>query len=81
MRTFPTLTPHAEKWGTRPPRPPLIDAMLCLCRISQSNILAKKFVITQMGMLHKVQKSAASVVGDQYQAGDGFSPGNTNFII
>ena len=57
--------------GTRPPRPTLIDAMLCLCRTYQSNILAKKFVITQMGMLHKVQESAASTLGDQHQAGEG----------
>ena len=23
--TIPMLSPHAEKWGTRPPRPPPID--------------------------------------------------------
>ena len=48
------------------PRPPLIDA-----KLSQSNILAKKFVITQMGISYTVQESAASVVGDNHQALEG----------
>ena len=42
------LSPQAEKWGTRPLVPH--RAMPMLCRTSQSYILAKLFVITQMGI-------------------------------
>ena len=43
--------PSGRKVGGRIPLVPHRSTpMLCLCRISQSNILAKKFVITQMGI-------------------------------
>ena len=38
----------------------------CLCRTSQSHLLAKKFVITKIrsNYTHKVHKSSGSAVGD-----------------
>ena len=66
------LTPSDRGVVSVPLVPHCSTPMLCLCRTSQSNILAKKFVITQMGiMLHKVQDFAASAVGDKHQAGEG----------
>ena len=43
----------------------------CLCRTSQSYLLAKKFVITQRGSIytHKVQEFAGSPEGDKHLAG------------
>ena len=62
------LTSSGGKVGGRIPLVPHRSTPM-LCRTSQSNMLAKKFVITQMGnKLHKVQESAASAVGDKHQA-------------
>ena len=42
--TIPMLSPHPEKWGggTRPPRPPLIDA-----RVSEGTKAVTKYTSTR----------------------------------
>ena len=52
---------------TRPPRPHRSKPMLC--RTSQSYILEKKCHHSNGKKLHKMQESAASVIGDKHHAG------------
>ena len=58
--------------GQRPPRPPLIDAHAVPVQNFPIQHFGKEiFHLSYGNKLHKVQESAASMVGDKHQAGEG----------
>ena len=71
MRTFCYADP-LKPWGCQlPPRPPLTDAHAVPVLNFQIQHFGKEICRHSNGnKLHKVQESAASVVGDKHQAGE-----------
>ena len=66
-------------WGSQ--RPPLIDANAVPVQNFPIQHFGKEICHHSNGiLLHKVHESAASVVGDKHQAGEGWKC-NTNVII
>ena len=66
--------PLRPRGGQRPPRPPLIDAHVQPVQNFPIQHLGKEMFHHSYGnKLHKVQESAASIVGDidKHQAGEG----------
>ena len=71
MRTFPDPPPRSRD-DERPPRPPLIDAhAVPVVNFPIQHFGKEIFHHSYVNKLHKVQESAASVVGDKHQAGEG----------
>ena len=73
MRTFPMLTPSGHGVISVPLVPHWSTSMLCLCRTTIQHCGKEICHQSNRIMLHKVQESAASAVGDKHQAGEGWS--------
>ena len=64
------LTPQAEKWGDASALFPT-DRRPCCVYLPIPTFWQRNFHNSNGNKLHKVQESAASVVGDMHQAGEG----------